>query len=287
MTLVGLKWPRAALAKAVQHRIAGEDFAAEHARIWFTQGPRWFTPDDPVWRVHADTAMFVGGIRALLLQSLHPVAMLAVSRHSGFRGDPWGRLHRTSRFLATTTYGTIADAEADIAHVRSIHRRISGTTRAGVPYRADDPHLLTWVHLAEADSFLTAYRHFGGATLSPADADRYVEQAGHVARLLGVPEPPRDAVELEAALASYRPELEMTTQAREAAELLLRDPPLQGPARAGYAALAAGAVSILPGWARAMLGLPTLPVTDRLLARPIARTGLATIRWALAGETAA
>ncbi len=279
--------PRAAIAQAVQHRIAGEDFAAEHARIWHTNGPRWFTDDDPVWRVHADTSMFVGGIRALLVQSLHPVAMLAVSQHSGFRGDPWGRLHRTSRFLATTTYGTITDAEGDIAHVRAIHRRIRGATRAGVPYRASDPHLLTWVHLAETDSFLTAYRHFGGAALSPAEADRYVEQAGHVAELLGVPDPPRSTAELAAAMAAYRPELEMTEQARETCDLLLKDPPLRGPARAGYAALAAGAVSILPPWARSMLGLPTLPVTDRLLARPIARSGLATIRWALAGQAAA
>ena len=287
MTSVWLQQPRAALAKAVQHRVAGKDFAAEHARIWFTEGPRWFTPDDPVWRVHADTSMFVGGIRALLLQSLHPVAMLAVSQHSGFRGDPWGRLHRTSRFLATTTYGTIADAEADIAHVRAIHARIGGTTRAGLPYRASDPHLLTWVHLAEVDSFLAAYRQFGGPSLSPVEADRYVDQAGRVAGRLGVPEPPRNTGELQAALAAYGPELEMTEQARETCDLLLRDPPLRGPARAGYAALAAGAVSILPPWARAMLRLPTLPLTDRLVARPLARSGLATIRWALAGQSAA
>jgi hypothetical protein len=118
--------PRATLARAVQARIGGDDFAAAHAQIWHTEGPRWFSATDPVWRVHADTSMFIGGIRALLLQSLHPVAMKAVSQHSGFRGDPWGRLHRTSRFLASTTYGTIADAERDIAHVRAIHARISG-----------------------------------------------------------------------------------------------------------------------------------------------------------------
>ena len=110
--------------------------------------------------------MFVGGIRALLLQSLHPVAMLGVSQHSGFRGDPWGRLQRTSRFLATTTYGTIADAERSIRIVRAIHGRVKGTTPSGGEYRADDPHLLGWIHVAEVDSFLTAYQVFGSAPLT-------------------------------------------------------------------------------------------------------------------------
>ena len=84
--------------------------------------------------------------------------MLAVSQHSGFRGDPWGRLHRTSRFLATTTYGPIPDAERNIAIVRAIHRRVWGTTPSGLAYRAGDPRLLGWVHPAEVDSFLTRYR---------------------------------------------------------------------------------------------------------------------------------
>ena len=152
---------RATLAGAVRMRIAGPEFESAHRRIWYTPGPRWFTADDAIWRIHADTSMFVGGIRALLLQSLHPVAMLGVSEHSGFRGDPWGRLHRTSRFLATTTYGTISDAERSIAIVRAIHRRVRGTTPDGKEYRADDPHLLGWIHAAEVDSFLSSYRNFG------------------------------------------------------------------------------------------------------------------------------
>src|SRR5918999_1997743 len=127
---------RADLARAVRDRIAGPEFQAAHQQIWYQPGPRWFSEQDAIWRIHLDTSMFVGGIRALLLQSLHPVAMLGVSRHSGFRGDPWGRLQRTSRFLATTTYGTIADAERSIAIVRSIHRRVKGTTSSGRKYRA-------------------------------------------------------------------------------------------------------------------------------------------------------
>ena len=98
---------RRQLAHALRSRVAGDDAAAKARVIWGAEGERWFTPEDPIWRVHADAAMFPGGIRALLLQSMHPLAMAGVAGHSGFKGDPWGRLQRTSEFLATTTFGTI------------------------------------------------------------------------------------------------------------------------------------------------------------------------------------
>ncbi len=274
---------RATLAGAVRMRIAGPEFESAHRQIWYTPGPRWFTAEDAIWRIHADTSMFAGGIRALLLQSLHPVAMLGVSEHSGFRGDPWGRLHRTSRFLATTTYGTIADAERSIKIVRAIHRRVRGTTPEGREYRADDPHLLGWIHAAEVDSFLATYRCFGREPLTAEIADAYVAQSGFISEKLGVVDPPQTVAELEGLLERYRPELKISPAAREAADLLLRDPPLSGPGKAGYAVLAAGAVSTLPVWARTALSLPALPATDRLLTRPLTRTVLNTIRWALAG----
>jgi uncharacterized protein (DUF2236 family) len=277
---------RADLAQAVRDRIAGPDFQAVHERIWYTPGPRWFSERDAIWRIHADTSMFAGGIRALLLQSLHPVAMLGVSQHSGFRGDPWGRLQRTSKFLATTTYGTVGDAERAIAIVRAIHRRVKGTTRTGATYRADDPHLLGWVHAAEVESFLTTYRAFGAEPLSEADADAYVRQTGFVAAKLGVLEPPQTVAELDDVLAAYRPELGPSPAAKDAADLLIKDPPLTGAQRLGYAILAAGAVSTLPTWARTALRMPVLPTTDRLVARPLTRTALGTIRWALSGAAA-
>jgi uncharacterized protein (DUF2236 family) len=277
---------RAELAQAVRDRIAGPEFQAAHQQIWYTRGPRWFGEQDPIWRIHLDTSMFVGGIRALLLQSLHPVAMLGVSQHSGFRGDPWGRLQRTSRFLATTTYGTIADAERSIAIVRAIHRRVKGTTSAGRPYRADDPHLLGWIHAAQVDSFLTTYRAFGAEPLDEGDADAYVRQCGFVAAKLGVVNPPQTVAELDEVLAGYRPELRLSPAAKQATEMLLKDPPLAGPQRFGYAILAAGAVSTLPTWARPALLLPTLPATERLLTRPLTRSALGTIRWALSGAAA-
>ena len=279
-----LQVPRATLAKAVRDRIAGARFEEAHAAIWHTPGERWFTERDAIWRVHADTSMFVGGIRALLMQSMHPVAMLGVSEHSGFRSDPWGRLQRTSTYLATTTYGAVGDAERSIRIVRAIHGRVTGSTPDGQVYRADDPHLLLWIHVAEIDSFLCAHEAFGRTRLSHDEVDDYVRQTGFVARKLGVVDPPQTRAELDAVLTSFRPELSGSRQAQEAADLLLRDPPLPAPAKVGYAALAAGAVSILPPWIRTELRIPTLPITDRVVARPLARSALSAIRWALAGE---
>lgn len=278
-TLDRIRWRAAA---ALRRRVAGSDFETAHTRIFDAPGPRWFTENDPIWRVHADASMFVGGIRALLFQSLHPRAMAAVSQHSGFRGDPWGRLQRTSAFLATTTYGSISAAERMISAVNRIHARISGTTQDGLPYRANEPELLTWVHIAEVDSFLTAHDHFGNSPLTGAERDTYVAQTATIARRLGVPDPPLTESELADCLASYRHRLRMTEEAREAADLLLRDPPLEGVERVGYASLALGAVSILPAWARVELRLPTLPITERLVARPVTRTTLRGVRWAMA-----
>ena len=152
---------RRSVAIALRDRVGGQDNAAKAALIWDKPGERWFTPADPIWRVHADASMFAAGIRALLLQSLHPLAMAGVAGHSGYKGDPWGRLQRTSTFLATTTFGTIQDAEALIEAIRQIHERVRGRAPDGRGYPASDPHLLKWVHLAEAGSFLRAHQRYG------------------------------------------------------------------------------------------------------------------------------
>lgn len=275
---------RKGLARAVRDRVAGPEAEEVRQQIWDAPGPRWFTEADAIWEVHADTAMFVGGIRALLLQSLHPMAMLGVSEHSDFRQDPWGRLQRTSHYLATTTFGTIPDAERSIRIVRAIHTRVKGTAADGRPYRADDPHLLMWVHVTEFDSFLSSHQMFGRRRLSNARADDYVRQTGLAAAKLGVLDPPQTVAELNRCLDGYRPELTLSGPAKETADLLLRTPPLGGPARLGYQVLATGAISILPAWARAELLLPTLPASDRIIARPLARSALATIRWALSDD---
>jgi uncharacterized protein (DUF2236 family) len=274
-----LQNPRASLARAVRGRIAG-DFEAQHAEIW-RDGERWFGEQDVIWRVHADASMFIGGIRALLLQALHPIAMQAVAEHAGFSADFWGRFQRTSRYLALTTYGTVPDAERAIAAVRAIHRRVTGTTPEGRTYSADDPHLLMWVHVAEVDSFLKAFQAFGAEALTEAEADEYVCQTGSIAAQLGVIDPPSTVTELTEIMEGYRPELSGSGPAREASSLLLVHPPFTGLARAGYHLLAAGAVSTLPVWARVELRVPTFPVTERILMRPLAHSAMRTLRWAL------
>lgn len=271
------------LGLALRSRVAGDDAPTHAERIWGANGERWFTPDDPIWRVHGDASMFPGGIASLLLQSLHPLAMAGVAGHSGYKGDPWGRLQRTSHYLAITTYGTIEHAHEVIGHVRGIHERVRGRDERQRPYAASDPHLLRWVHVAEIDSFLRAHQTFGAEPLSPRDTDRYVEQAGVPAALLGVPDPPRSVAELRRALDDYRPELEASRAAKEAARFLLLNPPLPLFVRPGYGTLASGALSLLPAWALEMLDIPLPSPVGRYLARPLGHVGTRAVRWGMSG----
>ncbi|NUS50676.1 MAG: DUF2236 domain-containing protein, partial [Nocardioidaceae bacterium] len=179
-------------------RVAGPEGPRRRERIHGAEGPRWFDEGTEIRRVHADASMFVGGIRALLLQSLHPLAMAGVTDHSGFQGDPWGRLQRTSYFLAVTTFGPADDAQRMVDVVRRVHDDVVGVAPDGRPYAAGDPHLLTWVHVAEIDSFLAAHQRYGAAPLDQEGRDAYVGQAARVAEALGVPEPPRTEAQLRA-----------------------------------------------------------------------------------------
>ena len=225
---------RKKLGRSLFGLVAGPDGPAKRSRIHDTPGPRWFDEDRPIRRVHADASMFVGGLRALLLQSLHPLAMAGVAEHSDYRGDPWGRLQRTSTFLAVTTFGTATDAQRAVDKVRGIHRRVTGVAPDGRRYAAGDPHLLEWVHIAEVDSFLLAYQLYGAHPLDQRGRDGYVADTARVARALGVVDPPRTERELTERIEAYRPELTSTQSAREAARYLLLTPPLPIVARAPY-----------------------------------------------------
>lgn len=280
--LPGVPAFRRRLRAALFARVAGPDGPANRSRIHETPGPRWFAEDSPIRTVHGDASMFVGGLRALLLQSLHPLAMAAVAGHSGYRGDPWGRLQRTSTFLAVTTFGQAEDAQRAVDHVRDVHRRVRGTAGSGQPYEASDPHLLGWVHAAEVDSFLCAHRYYGARRLSDAGYDGYVAQAARVAVALGVPEPPHDRRELAECLDRYAPELHATEEALDAARFMLLKPPLPLIARPPYGVLAACAVALLPPWARRELHLPYLPRLEKAVVRPAGGGLTRAIRWAMA-----
>jgi uncharacterized protein (DUF2236 family) len=239
-----------------------------------------FAPDSVTWRVHADLSTIVGGLRALLLQTLHPLAMALVAQHSDYRDDPWGRLHRTAAFLATTTYGSTAAAEEAIAAVRAVHDRVVGVTPDGRPYSASEPHLLTWVHVTEVDSFLAAYHRYGAGRLSRREADRYVDEMAMVALALGAEDVPRSVGELEDWFAGVRPELAAGRQARDAVRFLLV-PPVPLVARGPYTVVAAAAVGLLPGWARRALWLPVAPGADALVVRPACLALLRALGWVL------
>jgi len=270
---------RTQLGARLFERVAGPDGPRHRVMIHETPGERWFADDRPIRIVHADSSMFVGGLRALLLQSLHPLAMAGVAGHSGYRGDPWGRLQRTSYFLAVTTFGRSDDAAATIRRIRAIHERVRGTAPDGRPYAASDPHLLKWVHVAEVDSFLDTHRRYGAHRLTPEQQDGYVADTARVARELGVLDPPTTVAELRAALAAYRPELRGTPEARAAARFLLLRPPLPVAARVPYAVLGSAAVASLPVWARWPLRLPYAPVAEATIVRAAGAGLVRTLRW--------
>ncbi|WP_432477534.1 oxygenase MpaB family protein [Nocardioides sp. GXQ0305] len=272
---------RSRLGEAIFRVTAGPDGPRHRERIHGRPGPRWFEPDSPIGRVHGDASMFIGGIRALLLQTLHPAAMAGVAEHSDYRADMLGRLARTSRFLAVTTFGHVDDAQAAVDAVRAIHERVTGTLPDGTPYAASDPHLLRWVHVAEVDSFLRAHQVYGKRPLDAAGRDTYVAQAAEIARRLGVLDPPTTEAGLAAALEGYRPELRATDHAREAVRHVVLRPPIAVPARPAYAVLVAAAIALMPRWSRRPLRLPSLPVSERTVVRALGAAATRTLRWAL------
>jgi uncharacterized protein (DUF2236 family) len=273
---------RTRLGESLFARVAGPEGPARRQRIHGTPGPRWFPEGSAIRRVHGDASMFVGGVRALLLQSLHPLAMAGVAAHSGYQGDPWGRLQRTSHFLAVTTFGTSDDADQMVRRIRAVHERVRGTADDGRPYAASDPHLLRWVHVAEIDSFLTAHQTYGRDPLDQQGRDDYVTQTSTVAEALGTVDPPRSEAELRQQLDTYRPELTGTPAAREAARFIVLTPPLPALARFPYAAIATAAVGMLPDWAAGELSLPALP--DAVV-RPAGSAITRAIRWAMAAPS--
>ena len=229
----------------------------------------YFGPDSVTWRLHADPMQWVGGVRALFLLSLHPLAMAGVDQHSTYREDPIGRLQRTGDYLAAVTFGTRAEADRAAARVRGVHRRVRGVEpESGTPYWAPDPELLLWVHCGEIDSFLTVGKR-AGIRVSAADADRYVAEQVTAAELIGIPRElvPASTAELADYFTATRPALRTTAAARATARWLFVPPmptlvQLATPARAVWASAAGLAFATLPRWARRMYGSPGLPTTD-------------------------
>ncbi len=242
-------------------------------------GEALFEKDSPIRMVHADVVgMMVGGIRGLLLQMLHPHALQGVLDHSNFRADMHGRLRRTARFIATTTFGHRDEAMRAIERVNRIHAKVGGTLPDGTPYAATDPRTLAWVHVAEATSFLAAYLRHVRPGMPGHEQDEYYRQFAVIARALGADPVPTDRNEAEAIFRDLRSDLTTSPEAREIADLVLNQRP-EGAPRAVQAMLGSEAVALLPPFARSMLGLER-PGLAALPARAATWGAGKTLRWA-------
>ncbi len=231
----------------------------------------YFGPGSAVWDVHSGIPTVVAGIRALLMQTLHPGAMAGVHDHSRYREDPLGRLAGTVRWVLTTTFADRAQAEAVCGWVSRLHERVNGqyVNADGelVTYSAGDPDLVAWVHCVFADAFIGSHETWGGAV--PGGSDQYVREWAIAGELMGMPAPPRTRAELDAAIAAYLPVLRRDERVDDAVRWL-RKPPLGPGVGPGYRILFAGAVASLPDQYRELLGLkrprwPAITLTRMLL----------------------
>lgn len=224
-------------------------------------------PESVTWRVHLDRTMWVGGVRSLMLQALHPMAMWGVWQNSNFRDDPFGRLQRTSDFVGLGTFGSPEEVEKAAYRVREIHRSLRILNHdTGRKERLDQPELLLWVHCAEVYSFLVVARR-AGLPLTDAMADRYLREQRRSAELVGLhaEDVPGSVAEMEAYFAEMRPRLRVTEEAAETVRFLMwptlpENLRFLAPGKPGYFPFGALCYYTLPDWAREMYGaLPEVP----------------------------
>lgn len=228
-----------------------------------------FGPKSMVWRVNRDRSFPLAGMRSLMLQALHPLAMAGVAQHSNWRQDPFGRLAATSSYLLTTTYGDSAAALAAAAWVRKIHTHVRGVDdETGLAYSAEDPALLLWVHAGMVDSVVTVVQRYG-RPLDDADADRYVAEMVRFAEIVGVPA--EDVPTTVASLREYIESVELrqaTPAARDAIGVVLDPPDLDEEMRDLWRDLGQVSVGTLPDWAREMYGFKK-PPTELMEREPV------------------
>lgn len=243
--------------------------------------PGLFGPDSACWKVHGDfTSMLIGGISALMLQALHPLALAGVWDHSNFREDMLGRLRRTGQFISATTYGSRADAERLIERVRRIHEGVVGHAADGRPYAASDPALLTWVHVAEVSSFLKAHLRYLDPELPGAEQDRYYAEIALVAERLGARDVPRSRVEVADYLQAQRTQLVCDGRSREVLRILLDAPAPSRLARPFGGLMMQAGIDLLPDWAHGQLGFDFAPGKRRLIRLGV-RNAAPLLRWAV------
>jgi uncharacterized protein (DUF2236 family) len=229
----------------------------------------YFALDSVARTIHGDLPpMLVGGLGSLFIQMLHPHTMAGVAQHSRYREDPLGRLLQTANFIGFTTYGTRAQAYASIERVLAVHQAVRGVADDGVPYFANDPHLLAWVHAAETSMFLTAYRRYGAVRLSDDDADRYVLEMAHLAIDLGMEDPPTSVAELVATIQRFRPELRLSSDGAVARDFVIRGVQRGLVQRSANWLLVRSSFALMAPWQLELLDVRRRPVRNRLLIQP-------------------
>lgn len=236
--------------------------------------PGLLGPDSVSWKVIGDAAAFVGGIRALIVQTAHPEVVAGVEQHSRYRDDPLGRLTRTSFYVTETTYGAMPEVERAVEMVRRAHRPVRGRSERDVAYSASQPEMAAWVHNVLTESFLAAFQAYGPAPLAPDEADRFVEEQTRVGALLGADPMPTTADGLTAWVRDH-PALAPTGDLRHAIEFL-QGPPLSLPVKLGYKPLFNAAVVTLPERILDITGL-----SRPWRAGSIGRGTVNSLRWAL------
>ncbi|MCL9642661.1 oxygenase MpaB family protein [Rahnella victoriana] len=243
--------------------------------------PGLFGPDSITWRIHGDfSSMLCGGVSALLLQMLHPLALAGVWDHSSFREDMLGRLRRTSQFISATTFAPVNDANALIEKVKSIHLRVTGTDAYGTPYAASDPDLLVWVHVAEAYSFLQSHLRYRNPALSVSDQNRYYQEFARVAESLGAVNVPDSVAAVDAYLQAMRPQLRCDERTLEVVRLLQNAPAPSRLAKPVGSLMIQAGIELLPGWAVTQLGISLSPLKRRRI-RFATRRIAGVLRWAV------
>lgn len=236
--------------------------------------PGLLGPDSVSWAVIGDSTAFIGGIRALLIQTAHPEVVAGVDQYSTYRTDPLGRLTRTSLYVTETTYGACPEVASAVATVRRAHVPVRGRSERDRAFAAGTPKLAAWVHNVLTESFLVAYQEYGPRPLTTEEADRFVDEQARVGRLLDADPLPTTAEELSAWIADH-PELETTDAQLRALEFLLR-PPLSAPVRLGYRLLCDAAIATVPPRIAGLSGLST-----HRYAPGVGRASTAALRWAL------
>jgi len=272
---VNLASVRRQLRETVVQRLGGE---LDPSTVAHGVDRGWFGPESSAWKIHEDACLLIGGVAALLHQTLHPLAMAGVAEHSSYSQDPWGRLRRTSAFLTETIYGDTATAERNIERVRRIHTRIVGTAPDGRPYRADDPALLRYIHITEVRAFLRSYQEYGARPLSGREADTYISEMGRIATALGATDVPHDRASLAAGIDAYAQELTFGHQAAEALRFL-RNPGLTPIERIAYQGIFDAGCALLDEPEAALLGVTRERDRGRTLRS--GRAAAASLRWVL------